>query len=156
MTPLNKEPLRDPTYKDSGVVNAHTYYYIVRSVANPVPPWNESPDSTEISATPRKLTPPHSPTGLTVVPGVNRVFLTWNDNKEADLAGYYVYRSTGIRKKFKRLTDKIIDRTAFSDDTVESGVTYYYTVTAVDQEGNESAPSVEKKAHVEKFSLHHR
>jgi hypothetical protein len=156
VTPLNKEPLKDTAYKDSAVVNNHTYYYIVRSVANPVAPWNESPDSAETSATPRKLTPPHVPTGLTVVPGVNRVFLTWNENKEADLAGYYVYRSTGVSKKYKRLTDKIIDRTAFSDDTVESNVTYYYFVTAVDQSGNESAPSVKKKAYVEKFSLHHR
>jgi len=76
MTPLNKEPLKDTAYRDSTVVNNHTYYYIVRSIANPVSPWNESPDSTETSATPRKLTPPHAPTGLTVVPGVNRVFLT--------------------------------------------------------------------------------
>jgi len=156
MTPLNKEPLRDAAYKDSAVVNNHTYYYIVRSTANPILPWNESPDSAETSATPRKLTPPQVPTGLTVVSGVNRVFLTWNENKEVDLAGYYVYRSTGRSNKYKRLTDKIIDRTAFSDDTVESDVTYYYFVTAVDQSGNESAPSDKKKAYVEKFSLHHR
>jgi hypothetical protein len=155
-TPLNKEPLRDTAYKDSAVVNNHTYYYIVRSIANQVPPWNESPDSAETSATPRDLTPPHRPTGLTVVSGVNRVFLTWNENKEADLAGYYVYRSTRSGRGYKRLTDKIINRTTYSDDKVESDVTYYYIVTALDQAGNESVPSVEKKVYVEKFSLHRR
>lgn len=156
VAPLNKEPLMNTAYKDTAVVNNHTYYYIVRSVANPVPPRNESPDSAETSATPRDLTPPNRPTGLTVVAGVKRVFLTWNENKEADLAGYYVYRSTRSRKDYKRLTDKIIDRTTFSDTKVVSDVTYYYVVTAVDQAGNESEPSVEKKAYVEKFLLHPR
>ncbi len=155
-TPLNKEPLRDAAYKDSAVLNNHTYYYIVRSVANPVAPWNESPDSAETSATPKNLMPPHRPTGLTVVPGVNRVFLTWIDNKEADLAGYYVYRSTGSSEPYKRLTDKIIDQTTFSDDTVKGGVTYYYVVTALNQAGSESEPSVRLKARVEKISEHPR
>ncbi len=156
VTPLNKEPMSDTAYKDSAVVNNHTYYYMIRSAANPVAPWNESPDSAETSATPRDLTPPHKPTGLTVVAGVKRVFLTWNENKEPDLAGYYVYRSTRSGKDYKRLTDKIIDRTTFSDTKVVSDVTYYYIVTAVDQAGNESEPSAEKKAHVEKFLLHPR
>jgi hypothetical protein len=156
VAPLNKEPLRNTDYKDSEVVNNHTYYYIVRSVASPVLPWNESPDSAETSATPRDLTPPHKPTGLTVVSGLKRVFLTWDENKESDLAGYYVYRSTRSKKDYKRLTDKIINRTTFSDTKIASGVTYYYIVTAVDQAGNESEPSEEKKAHVEKFLLRPR
>lgn len=150
-TPLNKEPLRTNSYKDTAAVNDNTYFYMVRSVDSPTPPWHEGLDSKEASATPRDMTPPDRPKGLTVVPGVGRVFLIWNENKERDLAGYYVYRSTRSGKDYARLTDKILDRTTFSDETVKAGVTYYYFITAVDRSGNESTGSVEKKAYVEKF-----
>jgi fibronectin type 3 domain-containing protein len=150
-TPLNKEPLRTNTYKDTAVVNKKTYYYMVRAVDSPVRPWKESLDSPEASAMPRDLTPPKRPAGLTVVPGVGRIFLTWNENRERDLAGYFVYRSTKSRKEFERLTDKPINRTTFSDDTVAPRILYYYAVTAVDDSGNESPMSKEQKAFAEKL-----
>ena len=150
-TPLNKEPLRTTSYKDSSVMNNKTYFYIVRSVDSPTPPWKESLDSEETSATPRDMTPPDRPTGLTVVPGVGRIFLTWNENKERDLAGYRVYRSVRSGRDYERLTDKLINRTTFSDLRVKPGVVYYYRVTAVDQSGNESPMSKEQKAYAEKM-----
>ncbi len=149
--PVNAEPLKGLTYKDSGLVNGQTYYYVVRSVDTLAPPWNESPDSAEASVTPQDLTPPGRPTGLTVVAGADRVFLTWNENRESDLAGYYIYRSVRNGKDFERITDTLITKTTFSDDSVKSGVTYYYIVTAVDKSGNESKPSEERKVHFEKL-----
>ena len=80
-TALNKEPVRTNSYKDTAVVNDKMYYYIVRAVDSPMLPWKESLDSPEASAMSRDLTPPERPAGLTVVPGVGRVFLTWNENK---------------------------------------------------------------------------
>ncbi|MFA5072587.1 MAG: hypothetical protein WC539_01600 [Nitrospirota bacterium] len=146
---LNTEPLRTPSYVDSAVEIGRTYYYIVRSVDSPTPPWHESLDSREASATPRKLTPPKRPTGLTVVPGINRVFLTWAEGTESDLAGYSVYRSTRSGRAYERLTEKPLNRTTFSDETVKARTTYYYVVTSVDKYGNESAHSREHKAFVE-------
>jgi len=148
-TPLNNEPLKTPSYKDTKVVNGHPYYYVIRSVTSQTTPWNESPDSEEISATPRKLTPPTQPTGLTVIAGVSRVFLTWDENAEHDIAGYNVYRSTKTGRDYERLNDKLLTRTTFSDESVKIGVTYYYAVTAVDQSGNESAYTAEKKVHID-------
>ncbi len=147
--PLNKEPIRTNSYHDTAVVNNTMYYYIVRAVDSPVQPWKESLDSEEAWAMPRDMTPPTSPTGLTVVPGVGRIFLTWNENKEEDLAGYHVYRSTKSGKGFERLTDKPINRTTFSDETVKPGVIYYYAITAVDTSGNESPISKERKGYAE-------
>jgi len=146
--PLNKEPLSSTSYKDTGVVNNRTYFYIVRSVNGPVQPWQESLDSAEVMATPRHLTPPNRPTGLRAVPGVGRVFLSWNENKESDLAGYHVYRSTKHGRNYDRLTDKLLLRTTYSDETVAEGMTYFYVVTAVDQSGNESEYSHEIKVTV--------
>jgi len=150
-TPLNKEPLQTNTYRDTAAVNSKTYYYIVRAVDSPIRPWKESLDSPEASAMPRDLTPPERPKGLTVVPGVGRIFLTWNENRERDLAGYYVYRSTKSGKEFERLTAKPINRTTFSDEKVQPRVLYYYAVTAVDTSGNESQMSKEQKAYAEKL-----
>jgi hypothetical protein len=150
-TPLNKEPLTSTSYKDTAVANDRTYYYVVRSVDSPVPPWSESLDSAEAAATPKDRTPPAKPAELTVVPGVDRVFLTWNENKERDLAGYNVYRSTQSGKGYKRLADKPLMRTTYSDESVKSGNTYFYAVTAVDKSGNESARTEEKKVYVEKL-----
>jgi fibronectin type 3 domain-containing protein len=149
--PINKAPLRAYSYKDTTARNNTTYYYIVRSVDSPALPGKESLDSVEVTAMPRDMTPPGRPTGLTVVPGVNRAFLTWNENKEKDLAGYYVYRSTRSGRDYERLTDKPIMRSTFSDQTAKSGNTYYYMITAVDQAGNESTGSVEKSAEIERL-----
>lgn len=150
-TPLNKEPVRTISYKDTAVMNNKTYFYMVRAVDSPTLPWNESLDSVEASATPRDMTPPERPRGLTVVPGVGRIFLTWNENKERDLAGYHVYRSVRSGRDYARLTDLPKNRTTFSDVKVKPGVVYYYTVTAVDQSGNESPMSKEQKAYAEKM-----
>lgn len=148
--PLNKEPVRTTTFTDTSVENSRTYFYRLRSVDSPVPPGKESLDSDEAAATPRDMTPPAPPAGITVVPGIGRVFLTWNENKERDLAGYNVYRSLKSGGEFAKLTEKALNRTTFSDETVRQGMTYYYTVTAVDKSGNESARSKEHKTFTEK------
>jgi fibronectin type 3 domain-containing protein len=54
-------------------------------------------------------------------------------------------------REYVRLTDKALNRTTFSDEAVSTDTTYYYTITAVDQAGNESARSQEKKTSVEKL-----
>ena len=150
-SPLNKEPLRTTSYKDSLAQNDKTYFYTVRAVDSPALPWKESLDAAEAAATPRNVTPPERPTGLTVVPGVGRVFLTWNENKEGDMAGYYIYRSTKSGQGQERLNDKPLARTTYSDETVVPGRSYYYAVTAVDRSGNESRPSKEQTAYTEKL-----
>jgi hypothetical protein len=149
--PINPEPVRTPVYSDETVVNGTTYYYRVRAVDSPVVPWKESLDSAEVSAAPKDMTPPAPPTGITVVPGIGRVFLTWKENSERDLAGYHVYRATRSGGAYERLTDKPLNRSTFSDETVRQGMTYYYVITAVDKAGNESGRSKEQKTYTEKI-----
>jgi hypothetical protein len=149
--PMNSEPLRTTSYTDTTAKNDKTYFYAVRAVDSPALPWKESLDAPEAMATPRNVTPPARPTGLTVVPGVGRVFLTWNENKEEDMAGYYVYRSAKSGRDRERLNDKPLARTTYSDEGVVSGRSYSYVVTAVDQSGNESQPSKEQTAYTEKL-----
>jgi len=149
--PLNSAPLAATTYKDSAVINGRTYYYVLRSIETVAPRDRSSLDSPEVSATPTDMTPPGRPTGLTAVAGVDRVFLTWDENTDRDIAGYHVYRSTRSGREFTRLTDTAIARTTFYDETARGGATYYYAVTAVDKAGNESGFSGEKTVFVEKL-----
>lgn len=149
--PINTEPVRTASYVDTAVENGKVYSYRVRAVDSPVAPGRESLDSNEAVGKPIDQTPPAPPTGITVVPGVGRVFLTWNENKERDLAGYHVYRAVKSGGPYERLTDKPLNRTTFSDEKVKEGITYYYALTAVDNSGNESIRSRDFRSYTEKI-----
>lgn len=90
-------------------------------------------------------TPPAAPTGLAATAGDGIVMLNWNDNGEGDLASYKVYRSTTTGEPYT-LVKTIIGASAYDDDGVANGTTYYYVVSAVDASDNESALSDEVSA----------
>jgi len=85
-------------------------------------------------------TPPLPPVGLSAVGGNGRVDLDWGDNVELDLAGYHVYRSLDA-VAYVLVDSGLAPTSSYSDVAVTNGVTYFYTVTAVDTSGNESAMS---------------
>jgi serine protease len=87
------------------------------------------------------VTPPAAPTGLTVAAGNATVALDWSNNTESDLAGYTVYRSTSAGGPFAALNASLLVASAYTDNAVTNGTTYYYRVTAVDTSGNESSNS---------------
>jgi fibronectin type 3 domain-containing protein len=86
--------------------------------------------------------PPPVPEELVVVAEAGRARLVWRQSEAPDLAGYIVYRK-GATGDFVRLTAKPIAATNYVDSAVASGQGYDYRVTAIDQTGNESAPSAE-------------
>lgn len=75
-------------------------------------------------------TAPNAPMGLTATPGDQKVVLDWDDNQEADLSEYNVYRDGAI------LTS--VSSSAHTDGSLMNGTEYCYEVTAVDTSGNES------------------
>ncbi|ANE45675.1 hypothetical protein SY83_04455 [Paenibacillus swuensis] len=75
---------------------------------------------------------PEKPTNLNVISGDSSVSLTWDANKEADLAGYLVYIDG------KLLTPEPITATSYSINGLNNGTTYHVNVSAVDKVGNES------------------
>ena len=56
----------------------------------------------------------------------------------ADVTGYHVYRAKSSSGPFERLDMYTVSQTTYTDTTVQSATTYYYTVTAEDSEGHES------------------
>ena len=71
------------------------------------------------------------------------VYLSWDRNRESDLAGYHVYRGTDMTADFEKMTDEPLNmnETFFTDTTVIGGLAYFYYITAIDQTGNESEMS---------------
>lgn len=84
-----------------------------------------------------------APTGLTAGAGDAMVVLDWNDNSESNLAGYNVYRSTASGSGYSRLNDSLVAHSDYSDANVAPNTTYYYVVTSVDANSNESGYSNE-------------
>ena len=89
-------------------------------------------------------TAPAAPSGLTGESEYSAVSLSWEAVEAEDLGGYNVYRGTesGVSTSGDPL-DEGRSETTYTDDGAENGTTYYYVVTAVDGEGNESDPSNE-------------
>jgi hypothetical protein len=86
-------------------------------------------------------TPPAAPDGLAAVGSESGISLDWNDNTEADLAGYNVYRASTAGGPFTKLNTSLVTASAFADAAAPAGATSYYRVTAVDTSNNESAPA---------------
>jgi fibronectin type 3 domain-containing protein len=134
------------SYRDTSVVFDHTYVYTVRSVVQVEGNEVESSDSQPVTITPRDTFPPASPQGVVAAllpgtaPGTVLVDLSWSINLETDLAGYRVYRSEQEGTKGQLITPDLLPTPAVRDTSVVPGHRYWYTVTAVDRAGNESAP----------------
>jgi fibronectin type 3 domain-containing protein len=138
-TKLNGSLLSSSNYSDNSVTNGTTYYYVVTAVDMSS---NESDNSNQVSATPYADTmPPAAPTGLAATAGEGTVSLNWNDNTEGDLAGYNVYRSTISGGPYTKLNGSLLVSSAYIDNSVTNGTTYYYVVRAVDTSSNESGNS---------------
>ncbi len=73
-------------------------------------------------------------TGSTVQHSVD---VAWDASTPA-ASGYNVYRSTQSGGPFTKLNAAPITVLIFTDNTVSSGVTYFYTVTSVAADGSES------------------
>jgi rhamnogalacturonyl hydrolase YesR len=92
------------------------------------------------------ITPPAAPTGLSATDGNGLVSLDWNDNTEDDLDGYNVYRSTTSGSGYSQINGTLLSSSDYIDNSVTNGITYYYVVTAVDTNSNESEDSNEVSA----------
>lgn len=92
------------------------------------------------------VTPPGVPTGLSAFGTDGLVILSWNENLDADLDGYRVYRSLTPGSGYVEISGGLLPTAGFDDTAVTNGTTYYYVVTAEDESGNESAFSAEASA----------
>jgi len=135
------------TYRDTAFDFGKTYLYSVRAVIPTEGSAVESDDSVPAIVAPRDVFPPAVPQGLVAAlivgspTNATEVELSWSINTETDLAGYRVYRSEQQDTAGELLTTDLLLSPVYRDTSVQPGHTYWYSVTAVDRYGNESAHS---------------
>jgi hypothetical protein len=109
----------------------------------------DGPLSDPVRVEANDIFPPNEPTGLAAVASLAQagvetaIDLSWQPVTDSDLAGYAVYRREGDGPWQRVSPDKPNVSPGFHDARVETGHTYRYAVTAIDQGGRESARSAE-------------
>jgi hypothetical protein len=112
----------------------------------------ESVTSGSVTVAMLDVFPPNAPGGLVASPGFAgdassgqrpAIDLSWEPAIEPRIAGYRVYRRDADNGAWIKLNTALVPVPAYQDGTVEATRRYTYRVTAVDETGNESAPSRE-------------
>lgn len=145
--PINSALISGTEYTDKNFQFGNTYRYLVRSVSLGTGGAQvESLNSNSVEVAARDIFPPAPPEQPSIAadPAFSRLAIFFAANKETDIAGYNIFRSTDPnlpKEQWTRLNQSLLTRTSFQDERVESGKTYYYYLTAVDKAGNVSQPS---------------
>ena len=104
--------------------------------------------SEAIVVTTTDVFPPAVPQGLVAVAdaAAGAIDLSWSPDTESDLAAYRVYRRDVHGGLPAQRIASVGVETSYRDTAVQPGHTYAYSVSAVDQSGNESkrSPEVEE------------
>lgn len=95
---------------------------------------------------------PSVPTGFQAVPSYEATILTWNENGEADIDGYYIYRAADPTGPFVQITQDPVHVMRYIDQyqdipqpvgvitpTKPSESVWYYQISGVDVYNNQSA-----------------
>ena len=146
-TPINSALVSGTSYADRNFKFGNNYRYIVRAVSLGTGGAQvESLNSNAVPVQAQDVFAPAAPERPSIAPdpSFGRLAIFFAANKESDIAGYNIYRSTDPnlpKGSWTKLNQELLTRTNYRDDKVESGKTYYYYIVAVDTAGNVSQPS---------------
>ncbi len=133
--PIQMATITAPSFRDSQITYGMAYEYWVQSVNEDA----ESEPAGPLTITPKDTFAPEVPSGLSISQGLRTIELSWNRNVEPDFKAYILYRAMSDGP-LEKIAD-MIEAANYSDSKVESGKTYRYAVSAIDQTGNESGKS---------------
>ena len=126
-------------YIHSGLTNGTTYYYVVTAVKGD----GESAPSSEVSAIPAVVPAPAAPTDVTATSGNGQVTIAWTAVTGG--TSYNIYWSTTSGVTAATGTKITGVGSPFIHSGLVNETTYYYVVTAVNNDG-ESTPSSQVSA----------
>ncbi len=126
---------QEPFFTDKNLPSNKTYTYAVTAQARE---GNESALSSPVSATTPKLVPA-TPRKISIAALEKQITLSWTPNIEPFMNGYRIYRSTQPNEDFKLIANAA--QTRFLDAPLADETVYYYKLTAVGKEGDESPAS---------------
>lgn len=134
----------DTTYTDTTAESGIPYFYSVEGVVKTSAGKSLSERSQAVTGTATDSTPPHAPTDITAKntqDGLS-LTLTWTNPVDSDFASVRIYRSTSFGSLGEVLAEAVQGET-YTDTTVpQNNLPIYYTVTSVDEIGNESPASL--------------
>ena len=124
-------------HTDTDIEPNITYYYRLKAT---------SPDMASNATSAQSITTsgsagyfPKPPENLTATPGNYQVELSWDESETSGVT-YSIYRTTQGDAWSSTAIYSAIYQTSFTDTSVQNSTTYYYRVTAVDEDG-ESSPA---------------
>jgi hypothetical protein len=107
--------------------------------------WKRTPDKYSILKwtwvdDPNTPSGPDAPTGLTLMPSISGLYLTWtaSPNDPGCVTGYEIYRATSAGGVGSTIGTVNVGILKYNDTTATAGTTYYYKVRAV--AGSEFSP----------------
>jgi hypothetical protein len=130
----NSTPLKKNIFEEKSFKFGTGYSFFIRTSF-------ESADSIIIEVKPADIFPPKAPSALISIAGSKLISLSWESNKENDLAGYRIWRRLEGESDFSLLASELFLESNFNDTKLEKGQKYEYMVTAVDENGNKSERS---------------
>ena len=122
-------------YVQLGLINGATYYYVVTAVNND----GESTPSAQVSAIPSVAPTPAGPTEVTATPGNGQVTIAWTAVSGA--TSYNIYWSTTPGVTTANGTKITGVASPYIHSGLINGTTYYYVVTAVNNDGESTTSS---------------
>jgi len=125
----------EPYYIDRNLPSNRTFLYRVASKAKA---GNESTASDPVAAMTPKLVP-SQPKKVFIEPSDKEIVLSWLPNAEPFVSHYQVYRTKQLKTDFELVIRT--EKTVFVDRPLPDETRYYYHITAVGKEGDESPPS---------------
>lgn len=147
--PAGGEPrltLTDSSFEWEKTYDYHAEAVTVISEPNKPEVQIEGDDTPDVRVFADDVFPPAVPSGLQAVfsgPGQQPfIDLVWAPVPDVDLAGYNIYRHEE-GSAVTKVNSELIKAPAYRDTNVVSGKGYFYSVSAVDLRGNESAKSEE-------------
>jgi hypothetical protein len=131
---INSVAVTTSSYNVTGLTNGTSYTFKVTSVDTS----GSESSGTSVTATPiaPDTTAPSAPTQLSATSADRQISLDWLDNAETDIAGYNVFQD-GVK-----VNTSLITTSTYTVTGLTNGVSYSFTVTAVDTSGNESVKSL--------------
>lgn len=132
------------SYTDAKVENNITYYYTLTSSNGTSSGGKESKPSEQFSGLPTDTTPPPPPTDIKVENGGDgtSAVITWKNSTDEDFAYVKIYRSEKKGELGAEIKSKLTTET-YQDEGLDQNMMYYYTLTSVDTNNNESSTKLD-------------
>ena len=89
---------------------------------------------------------PLPPAEMVAMGGDGRVDVVWEVHDDFSVAGFNVYGRQSGTSSWSKLNSSLVYDTIYTDQAVNNGVAYEYSVSSVDHDGNEGERSAEDSA----------